>query len=183
MTFGNEPPVADGPTDDLSACIPGETPRLTLRALIADDAEVLVGVCDDPLIASTIPFIDGEFDIDDARALLAATDGAKDCFFGVWLRENGKMIGVIGTHLSDGSDVEIGYWLIPKAHGSGYASEAVAAVINALETGLSQRRIVAQCRPENSPSWRLLEKQGFAGQGPDGARAGRHFLIRADGDA
>ncbi len=175
LEFADE---SDAAENRLDRCVLPDTERLAIRALTADDAAEFLRVCDDPLIAETIPFIPKMFDLEEARSMLVGADGHKDCFFGVWLRVTTKLIGVVGTHLSAGRDVEVGYWFHPEFHGQGYASEAVGTIVERLNTSLPRRQIVAQCRPENTPSWRLLEKLGFKDQGSEGARDGRHFLIR-----
>jgi RimJ/RimL family protein N-acetyltransferase len=38
-------------------------------------------------------------------------------------------------------------------------------------------RIFAECRPQNMPSWHLLEKIGFRADGGDGQRPGRKKLV------
>jgi len=164
--------------DCLENCAPRGSKRLTYRVLTGDDAREFMGVCDDPLIAENIPFISANFGLHHATALLASVDRRRDCFFGVFNRQTMQLMGVVGAHLSARNDIEIGYWLRPDCHGQGFAFEAVKTVIEGLELAFPDRRIVAQCRPENVPSWRLLMKLGFVGLGDEGAREGRHFLVR-----
>jgi RimJ/RimL family protein N-acetyltransferase len=40
-----------------------------------------------------------------------------------------------------------------------------------------ERRIFAECRPQNVASWRLLTKVGFRADGLAGARSGRKRLV------
>ena len=54
-----------------------------------------------------------------------------------------------------------GYVLARDAWGSGYATEALARVVDvAKEVGV--KRLHAFCHPEHLASWRVLEKCGFA---------------------
>ena len=60
---------------------------------------------------------------------------------------------------------ELGYWLIPRARGRGYASRAIALAARwgLVEAGLA--RIEALVEPENAASQRVLERAGFKREG------------------
>lgn len=64
-----------------------------------------------------------------------------------------------------GEDWEIGYWLLPKNRGRGYAFEAVKAMIDYAFTELSAREIIASSCLWNKKSSSLLLKIGFSSQG------------------
>lgn len=73
---------------------------------------------------------------------------------------------------------EIGYSLVREFRGAGYASEAVAALLDeAFEQG-QLLRINAYCLPENEPSRRLLQRLGFRFEGvlPHGATVSGHTV-------
>ena len=91
------------------------------------------------------------------------------------------MIGIVGTHLRGTGEIELGYWFAPKVHGCGFASEAITAIVQVLRDAFPERGVFAECRPENTPSWRLLERLGFRPDGRDGLRAGRKRLILSAG--
>ncbi len=78
----------------------------------------------------------------------------------VCLKE-GRMIGDIGIHFVDDDQIEIGYTLSPDQQGSGYALEAVKAVINYAFSEWKKHRITASVDPDNTQSIKLLEKLGF----------------------
>ncbi|NIJ19631.1 RimJ/RimL family protein N-acetyltransferase [Sphingomonas naasensis] len=63
-----------------------------------------------------------------------------------------------------GNVSEVGYLFVPDARGSGYAGEAVAAVIGQIFAE-GQRKIVADVDPDNAASRRLLERLGFRLEG------------------
>lgn len=71
--------------------------------------------------------------------------------------------GFHGTPLL-GGDAEIGYSLVPEARGRGYATEAVAAL---LELGWASglNAILARVAPDNAPSHRVLSRCGFECEG------------------
>lgn len=58
--------------------------------------------------------------------------------------------------------VEIGYSLLPQFQGKGYASEAVAALLDWAFGHAEVERVIAETLPELAPSIRLLERAGFA---------------------
>lgn len=60
-----------------------------------------------------------------------------------------------------GVQAEVGYVLDPALAGRGYATEAVAALVDASFTQLGLRRVYAQCFADNEPSWRLMERIGM----------------------
>src|SRR5207249_2594697 len=61
---------------------------------------------------------------------------------------------------SDPADVWIGYAFLPGYHGQGYATEAVASLLDWL-LARGARRVFANCYLENTASIRLLWRLGF----------------------
>ena len=80
----------------------------------------------------------------------------------------GKVIGQLYLKLIEPTEhltCELGYILSPAYQRQGYGSEAAAALVRqALTTG-GMHRVVAHCNPENTASWKLLEKIGFRREG------------------
>ena len=62
--------------------------------------------------------------------------------------------------------VEIGYSVLSRFQGQGYATEMVRALIDWAFAQPSVARIVAETTEENAPSTRLLKRQGFTNAGP-----------------
>ncbi len=56
-------------------------------------------------------------------------------------------------------EIDGNYW------GKGYATESLKAIIAFAFLNLSARRIVAMCDPQNTRSWRLLERVGMRREG------------------
>jgi RimJ/RimL family protein N-acetyltransferase len=156
---------------------PIETTRLHMRPLRLDDAEPFRLLTDEPVIIDNIHFLTAPFTLVDAQELIQGDGDGRDCFWGVWKRNDVTLIGTVGTHLRGINEVEIGYWFAGSAHGRGFGTEAVSAVVDAIGRAYADRRIIAECRPENNASWRLLEKIGFRADGRDGQRAGRKRLL------
>ncbi|MCW5687776.1 MAG: GNAT family N-acetyltransferase [Pseudolabrys sp.] len=155
---------------------PIKTARLHLRALGVDDAGAFRSMTDEPAITDNIHFLTTPFSLADARKLIEGDGDGRDCFWGVWRRDSDVLIGTVGTHLRGPDEIEIGYWFASSAHGLGFGTEAVAAIVGTLRRAYADRLIFAECRPENQASWRLLEKAGFRGDGRDGQRSGRKRL-------
>lgn len=151
------------------------TLRLRLEPLRLEDAGALQRITDDPIVISSINFLTAPFTIEDARALIHGGEG--DVFYGAWQSTTGELVGVVGTHLVGGHEIEIGYWMATRFAGQGYASEAARGVIDLMRSAHPSRTIFAECRPQNVASWRVLEKLGFRPTGEDGHRDGRKRLV------
>lgn len=81
-------------------------------------------------------------------------------FFAIELKEPHKVIGNIYYGNRDFEAKEVGYIVNKNYQRRGFASEALAAVIeNAFSEGV--HRIFAECDPRNICSWKLLEKVGL----------------------
>ena len=81
-------------------------------------------------------------------------------FFAIELKESHKVIGNIYYGNRDFEAKEVGYIVNKNYQRRGFASEALAAVI---ESAFSEggHRIFAECDPRNICSWKLLEKVGL----------------------
>ena len=90
--------------------------------------------------------------------------------FGVWVMIERRAatvvgdIGFMGPPDGDG-EVEIGYSVIPDRRGSGYASEAVQALVTWALTQPGVGSVAARCDVLNVPSIRILERAGFVRAG------------------
>ena len=89
-------------------------------------------------------------------------------FWAVELRSEGKVIGQV--YFSQVEPLylrawELGYILNPAYQRQGYASEAVAALVQHGFAAAGIHRITAYCNPDNMASWKLLEKTGFRREG------------------
>lgn len=165
------------PDRPLSRLPPTETERLRLRPLDRSDAEAFRAMTDEPAIIDAIHFLARPFTLTDAERLILGEGDGRDCFWGVWRREIAVLVGTVGTHLRGDWEIEIGYWFGTASHGLGFGTEAVARVLSTLADAYPGRRIVAECRVQNTASWRLLDRAGFAADGPEGKRSGRRRLV------
>lgn len=147
------------------------TPRLVLRRLRPADAALIGLYASDARVAKMTATIPHPYPPGQAEAyverLLArpgretvwAIDSGAGQEAGGAEQENG-LIGVIGLKaLGDGS-AEITYWLAPAFWGTGYASEAVEALLpEAGRRGLVA--LVAQVFQDNAGAARVLSRAGF----------------------
>ncbi|MFD1861484.1 GNAT family N-acetyltransferase [Planococcus chinensis] len=78
-------------------------------------------------------------------------------------KETKTVIGDIGYKggPNDKGEINLGYSILPRFQGNGYASEAATAMV---QWGLAQpgvRKVTATCSPENGASIRVLQKAGL----------------------
>ena len=83
--------------------------------------------------------------------------------FAICLRASGEVIGDCGVRFpdDDSEQVEIGVTLSPSHQGSGFATEAMAAVIRYVFKTLHKHRVFASVDPGNLASIKLLERLGM----------------------
>lgn len=74
----------------------------------------------------------------------------------------GEFIGVYGAKITDSDTVEISYITADLHKHSGYASEAVEAIMSWCEARWSLDTFIATVHKENTASIRFAEKLGFA---------------------
>jgi RimJ/RimL family protein N-acetyltransferase len=148
-----------------------ETARLRLAPLGDADAEAVWLLTNDPAITTRVDILPTPFTIVHARYLIQSgkEDGRID-FMGAWDRRDGRLVAVVGAELRGDDEVEIGYWVGSAFQCRGYAAEAAAGVVAALGQTVPDRQVVAECKPENKASWRMLEKLGFRSTGRPGRR-------------
>ncbi len=83
--------------------------------------------------------------------------------FGIFLKENGKMIGTVGFTTIDlnKNTASVGYVLNSKYWGQGIAMEALNEIINFGFNELLFDKLFAKFAEDNTASRRVLEKSGF----------------------
>ena len=147
-----------------------ETPRLRLRGHRADDYAALAAIWADPVV---VRYIGGQPSTpQEAWMRLLRYPGLWSLLgYGYWAVEekaSGRCIGDIGyadfkrdiTPSLDGMP-ELGWVLAADAHGQGYASEALAAVLAWGQSRFGEHHAVCIIAPENVASIRVASKAGF----------------------
>jgi len=102
-------------------------------------------------------------------------------FFAATLKETQKLIGHISflpERPPDFKTWQMGYIFHPDYQNKGYATEASRAVIKYAFSKLGAHRVVAYCSPDNTPSWKVLEKCGMQREG----MSRKDFILRDDGN-
>lgn len=143
------------------------TERLLLRRSRAEDAETISAYRSDPLIHRYQGW--DRTDPDGVRTAIVDMSGRSPGEPGGWVqltveeRGSGRLIGDVG--LSPAEDdpgvIKIGYTTAPAFQGSGYATEAVRALVAYAFDALGADLIRAYASAENAPSIRVAEKVGL----------------------
>jgi [ribosomal protein S5]-alanine N-acetyltransferase len=85
--------------------------------------------------------------------------------FGLWRvvdRSAGQPVGICGLLQRETlADPDVGYAILERYAGRGYAQEAAQACVDYGRSNLSMGKIVAITTPDNKASQRVLEKIGF----------------------
>ncbi len=105
----------------------------------------------------------GPVTLDEACAL-ARERSQGEAFLAVALLPGDGLIGHVylgPTEAPEFATHEVGYIFHPAYQGQGYATEAVAAVVDYAFREMRAHRVVGNCNPENAASWRVLEKCGM----------------------
>jgi len=143
-----------------------ETKRLVLRRMSVADAEFIFALVNEPAFIRNIGD-KGVRSLDDARAYILngpMSSYAKHGYglYRVDLKENGEPIGICGLLKRDTlDDVDIGFALLEKFRGRGFATESAEAVMEYGRGALGLERIVAITSPDNDASIRVLGKIGL----------------------
>ena len=143
-----------------------ETERTILREVLADDAEFILDLLNQP---SFIRYI-GDRNV---RTIEQARDYIESRFaknyaklgFGMWtveLKETNAPIGVCGFVKRDGlPDADIGFAFLPQFERKGYAFESAAAALEYGRDVLQLKRVLAITSKDNDSSGKLLGKLNF----------------------
>jgi RimJ/RimL family protein N-acetyltransferase len=154
------------------------TERLDLVAMTAECAPLAAG---DPraladALSATVPD-DWPPEHIDAPTMAFIRDKLTDPVYAGWwpwfvLRRNAdgtrRLVGIAaykGPPDVDGQ-IEVGYSVVPSEQRQGYATEAVAALIDRAREIPGVRRIIGETLPHLTPSIRVMEKLGFKFVGP-----------------
>ncbi len=143
---------------------PIETPRLILRRFATEDWTAVFTYTADPTVMHYIP--EGPMTQTQAQTWVNNNSGESAQAFPIILQQNGQIIGHIIFHAwFSHRTYEIGWVLHQAYQGQGYATEAAKAVLDYAFTGLQAHRVIATCQPENTASYRVMEKIGMRREG------------------
>lgn len=146
-----------------------ETERLVLRCWEPEDAPALRQALDDSdqHLRPWIPFMKEEprtleQTIDWVRMHRSNFDTDQVYRYGVFLRENGKLVGenMLLNRVGPGG-LEVGYWTHVDSGGNGYATESTSAMIRVAFEIAKVDRVEIHCAPENAASAAIPARLGF----------------------
>jgi ribosomal-protein-alanine N-acetyltransferase len=142
-----------------------ETERLLIRKFTFDDLPRLIEMRSDKEV---IKYLGGSR-LQNPGAVEKRLRFYIDCYakygYGmcamIW-KETGEMFGWSGLQpLEETGETEVGYGMIKEFWGKGIGFEAARAWLAYAFTRTSAQRIVAIAVPENTGSWRIMEKCGM----------------------
>jgi 8-oxo-dGTP diphosphatase len=148
-----------------------ESDRLILRPLAPGDADPITALVNDWEVVrytAMIPYpYQRQMAVDFIQSQ-AGLDGSASFNLAITRKADGQLIGCIGLIRSTGAEMgELGYWLGKSCWSQGYASEAVARLIDFAFSDLGMRSLIASAVPTNLASHRVQEKNGFAMDGAE----------------
>lgn len=135
-----------------------ETERLIIRKFKKDDWKDLYEYLSQESVIKYEPYDVYNEDTIKEEAIYRSQNEA---FFAVCLKENNKLIGNVYFQQQEPKDFltwEIGYVFNPAYYGKGYGTEACKRVLKYGFEQLGAHRVIGKCNPENSSSWKLLER-------------------------
>jgi RimJ/RimL family protein N-acetyltransferase len=140
-----------------------ETERLLLRRPELTDAEaVFARYGSDPEVTRYLRWRPSQ-SADETRAALADLTQHEFAWL-IFRHMDGLLLGSIGVR-GTAPSLTLGYCLARDAWGSGYATEAVRAVLAAAFEDPAVFRVQATCAPANTASLRVLKKAGLSREG------------------
>lgn len=143
-----------------------ESERLLLRQITPDDIKEVFELRSNP---ETMKFIPRPLVTNDEEALahikmiqdkIESNEGIN---WAITLKPDNKLLGIIGHYRIKWEHYrsEIGYMLLPEAHGKGIATEAIQLIVDYGFDKMKMHSLEGVIDPANSASARVLEKNGF----------------------
>ena len=139
-----------------------ETTRLIIRSFTPADAADLYAYLSREEVVRYEPYRT----FNRAQAAEEALRRAGDPnFHAVVLKESGHVIGNLYFAPGEFDTWELGYVFHDEYWGRGYAAEACRTLLTDAFANGKVRRVISMCNPENSASWKLLERLGMRREG------------------
>lgn len=155
------------------------TPRLVLREYGQSDFDAVHEFASDP---EAVTFVEwGPNTLRDTQAFLddcmaEQTESPRTKYTLAVTGPEGVPFGSVGISRSAAHDADMGFVIRRDRWGHGFATEAAQAVLGFGFSTLGLHRVHATCRPENTGSYRVLEKVGMNREG----YLHDHVLIRGE---
>lgn len=147
-----------------------QTERLTLRPFAMGDAPDCRRLAGDREIAATTLLIPHPYPEGAAEEWIGTHSGTfekgEGAVFATALRDSGDFIGAVGLIIAkQHNHAELGYWVGRPYWGSGYCTEAAAAMLEYAFGTLGLNRVHAHHFANNPASGRVMEKTGMRFEG------------------
>lgn len=141
-----------------------KTERLSIRKFEIDDWKALHEYASDRNVMEYMP--EGVLSEEDSKEFVLKNNGKDARNFPVIITDENTLIGHIVFHRYFGEHTyEIGWVFNPNYQNKGYASEAARAILKFGFEEMKLHRIIATCQPENTASYRVMEKIGMRREG------------------
>ncbi|MBI5058684.1 GNAT family N-acetyltransferase [candidate division KSB1 bacterium] len=144
---------------------PPETARLKLRELTLDDVDNLHSIVGSPLAMRWYPKVYSRAEAQEWIERQFRRYVVGGC--GLWaceLKATGEFVGTCGPcwqPVDEVYELEVGYLLVPIHWGQGYATEAARACLAWSFEHYPVPRVISLIRPENTPSWKVAQRNGL----------------------
>ncbi|AYB43910.1 GNAT family protein [Paenibacillus lautus] len=140
------------------------TERLVIREFEPGDWQDVLQYTSDPLVMFYMP--EPVHTEETVKQFLEQNKGGQAHHYAVMLHKEQRVIGHMVFHPCFGEHTyEIGWVFHSAYHGMGYATEAARALLQYGFEALGIHRIIATCQPENTPSYKVMEKLGMRREG------------------
>lgn len=132
-----------------------------MRCPVPDDADAIVTILSDPLVARHLSLIPNPYTLADAVFFLEHIV-PNEWVWAINLPGSAKLIGVVSLMPQECHDVaELGYWLSPSFWNQGLITEAARLVVTYGFEVLGLAAVTSGCFQDNKASARVLAKLGF----------------------
>lgn len=146
-----------------------ETPRTVVRCYRATDAQFVLDATTESLesLRKWMPWADDEPTSVEEKVKLLRTfrsqfDGDQDYIYGVFTRDESRLLGGAGLHRRIGPKaLEIGYWIRSSEQRKGYAKETIGALVAVGFQCQGVERLEVHCDAANSASAGVPKALGF----------------------
>lgn len=141
-----------------------ETPRLTLRKVVASDVEFIAEMLLDPKVTRYYGQTYTRADADDwMQRIFMRYERDGYAFWLAETKETGQPVGHMGLldqEVENETLLEIGYMVHPVHWRQGYAHETTSAIRDYAFEKLNREKVVSLIAPANIPSQRVALKYG-----------------------
>ena len=143
-----------------------ESERLLLRQITPDDVQEVFELRSNPENMQYIPrplVTSLEEALGHINMIQNKIENNEGINWAITLKPNNKLLGIIGHYRIKWEHFrsEIGYMLLPEAHGKGIATEAIQLIVTYGFEKMNMHSLEGIIDPENRGSARVLEKNGF----------------------